>query len=108
MGFKLQDRIRQMRGIPGKYKRILTAIAQRARNDGTNFYESKETIAEKAGVSRWTAYRAIDGMVTLEQWSRRRATSAQIPTVRRVLTTSYGGEPLDGEPSTLTSMLSSA
>jgi len=65
MGFKLQDRIQQMRGIPGKYKRILTAIAQRARNDGTNFYESKDTIADKAGVSRWTAYRNIDDMVDL-------------------------------------------
>ena len=66
MGFKLQDKIQQMRGIPGKYKRVLTAIAQRARNEGTNFYESKDTIAAKAGVNRATVYRNIDRMVDLK------------------------------------------
>ena len=65
MGFKLQDKIQQMRGIPGKYKRVLTAIANRARNDGTNFFESKETVGSKSGVVRTTAYRNIRGLKAL-------------------------------------------
>jgi len=65
MGFKLQDQIQKMRGIPGKYKRVLTAIANRARNDGTNFFEAKETTAAKSGVDRSTAFRNMDDLTKM-------------------------------------------
>jgi hypothetical protein len=65
MGFKLQDKIQKMRGIPGKYKRVLTAIANRARNDGTNFFEAKETIGAKSGVDRSTAFRNMDDLTKM-------------------------------------------
>lgn len=65
MGFKLQDQIQKMRGIPGKYKRVLTAIANRARNDGTNFFEAKETIGAKSGVDRSTAFRNMDDLTEM-------------------------------------------
>ncbi|HXJ03670.1 MAG TPA: hypothetical protein VNH65_01135 [Candidatus Acidoferrum sp.] len=54
-----------MRGIPGKYKRVLTAIANRARNDGTNFFEAKETIGAKSGVDRSTAFRNMDDLTKM-------------------------------------------
>lgn len=63
MGFKLVEQIQLMKHIPAKYKRILMAMAQRSRNDGTNFYESKETIAGKASASRWTVYRNLEDLV---------------------------------------------
>jgi hypothetical protein len=49
--------------MPGKYKRILLAIARRAKNDGTNMYASKETLADLAGVSRWTVYRHLPDLL---------------------------------------------
>jgi Helix-turn-helix domain len=60
MSFKLQDRIQGIKGVPGKHKRLLVALAKRARNDGTNIYASKETLGELAGVSERTAYRILD------------------------------------------------
>jgi hypothetical protein len=63
MGFKLVEKIQLMKHVPSKYKRILMAIAQRSRNDGTNFYESKETIAGKASSSRWTVYRNLEDLI---------------------------------------------
>ncbi|HET9283183.1 MAG TPA: hypothetical protein VFR24_14580 [Candidatus Angelobacter sp.] len=63
MGFKLVEKIQLMKHVPSKYKRILMAVAQRSRNDGTNFYESKETIAGKASSSRWTVYRNLEDLI---------------------------------------------
>ena len=63
MSFKLQDRIQGTKGLPGKHKRLLVAMAKRARNDGTNIYPAKETLGELAGVSERTAYRILDQLV---------------------------------------------
>ena len=49
--------------MPGKHKRVLLAFAARANNDGTNIYAAKETIADDAGVSRWTIYRNLDDLL---------------------------------------------
>lgn len=63
MSFKLQDAIQKIKGIPGKYKRVLLAASSHARKDGSNIWASKETIGAGAGVSRWTAYRNIDPLI---------------------------------------------
>jgi hypothetical protein len=63
MSFKLQDRIQSIKGMPGKYKRILLAIARRAKNDGTNMYASKKDLADLAGVSKWTVFRNLDDLI---------------------------------------------
>src|SRR5271170_2171714 len=56
MSRKLQAQIQDIKGLPGKFKRILLAWASFANNDGTNIFPAKETVAERAGVSRWTVY----------------------------------------------------
>jgi hypothetical protein len=63
MSFKLQDRIQSIKGLPGKYKRILLAIARRAHKDGTNIYSSKEDLGGLAGVSRYTVYRHLPTLI---------------------------------------------
>src|SRR5581483_3193207 len=65
MSFKLQDEIQKIKGMPGKYKRVLLAAASHARKDGSNIYASKETLGDGAGVSRWTAYRNIDPLIEM-------------------------------------------
>jgi len=65
MSFKLQDAIQKIKGMPGKYKRVLLAAASHARKDGSNIYASKETLGDGAGVSRWTAYRNIDPLIEM-------------------------------------------
>lgn len=60
MSFKLQDRIQGVKGLPGKYKRLLLAMAKHARNDGTNIYTSKQTLADEMGVDRKTVYRNME------------------------------------------------
>ena len=44
---------------------VITAIANRARNDGTNFFEAKETIGAKSGVDRSTAFRNMDDLTEM-------------------------------------------
>jgi hypothetical protein len=56
MSRKLQSQIQDIKGLPGKFKRILLAWASFANNDGKNIFPAKETVAERAGVSRWTIY----------------------------------------------------
>ena len=63
MSRKLQSQIQSIKKMPGKHKRVLLAFAARANNDGTNIYAAKETIADDAGVSRWTVYRNLDDLV---------------------------------------------
>jgi hypothetical protein len=63
MSFKLQDRIQGIKGLPGKYKRLLLAMAKHARNDGTNIYTAKQTMADEMGVDRKTVYRNMEVMV---------------------------------------------
>ena len=59
----LQSQIQSIKKMPGKHKRVLLAFAARANNDGTNVYAAKETIADDAGVSRWTIYRNLDDLL---------------------------------------------
>src|ERR1700722_2295114 len=65
MSMKLVTRIKDLRGIPGKYKRGLEAWAAFANNDGGNIFASKESVAAKAGISKWTVFRNTDDLVAL-------------------------------------------
>jgi hypothetical protein len=60
MSRKLQSRIQDIKGLPGRFKRILLAWASFANNDGTNIFPSKETVGDRAGVSRWAVYENTD------------------------------------------------
>jgi hypothetical protein len=60
MSRKLQSQIQVIKNLPGRFKRILLAWASFANNDGTNIFPAKETVAERAGVSRWTVYDNTD------------------------------------------------
>jgi hypothetical protein len=60
MSRKLQSQIQDIKGLPGRFKRILLAWASFANNDGANIFPAKETVAERAGVSRWTVYDNTD------------------------------------------------
>src|SRR5258708_3722619 len=57
MSRKLQARIQDIKGLPGKHKRVLLAWASFANNDGTNIFASSEIAAQKAGIARTTLYR---------------------------------------------------
>ena len=63
MGFKLQDRIQRTKGLPGKYKRLLLAMASHAYKDGTNVWAAKTTLAEEMGTDRRTVNRNMDGLL---------------------------------------------
>jgi len=52
-----------IKGLPGKYKRLLLAMAKHARNDGTNIYAAKQTLGDEMGVDRKTVYRNMDVLV---------------------------------------------
>ena len=39
-----------IKGVPGRFKRILLAWASFANNDGTNIFPSKETVGDRAGI----------------------------------------------------------
>ena len=65
MSMKLVTRIKDLKGIPGKYKRVLEAWAAFANHDGTNIFASKESVADKAGVSKWTVFRNTDDLVAI-------------------------------------------
>lgn len=56
MSRRLLAQIQDIKGLPGRFKRILLAWASFANNDGTNIFSAKETVGERAGVSRWTVY----------------------------------------------------
>jgi hypothetical protein len=60
MSRKLQSQIQDIKGVPGRFKRILLAWASFANNDGTNIFPSKEMVGDRAGVSRWTVYENTD------------------------------------------------
>lgn len=60
MSRKLVTIIQDIKGFPGKYKRVLQAWASFANNDGSNIFASKEAVAQRAGVSRWTVYENTD------------------------------------------------
>jgi hypothetical protein len=63
MGFKLQDRIQRTKGLPGKYKRLLLAMASHADKYGANVWAAKTTLAAEMGVSRFTVNRNMDGLL---------------------------------------------
>jgi hypothetical protein len=63
MSFKLQDRIQRTKGLPGKYKRLLLAMASHARNDGTNIIAAKTTLAAEMGTDRRTVNRNMDSLL---------------------------------------------
>ena len=63
MSRKLVVLIQDIKGLPGKYKRVLQAWASFANNDGTNIFASKETVAARAGISRWTVYENTDDLI---------------------------------------------
>jgi hypothetical protein len=60
MSRKLVTIIQKIKGLPGKYKRVLLAWASFANNDGSNIFASKESVAARAGISRWTVYENSD------------------------------------------------
>lgn len=62
MSRKLVTLIQDIKGLPGKYKRVLQAWASFANNDGTNIFASKGAVAARAGVSRWTVYENTDAL----------------------------------------------
>ena len=62
MSRKLVSLIQDIKGLPGKYKRVLQAWASFANNDGTNIFASKETVGARAGVSRWTVYENTEAL----------------------------------------------
>lgn len=63
MSSRLVTRIQDIKGIPGKYKRVLCAWAAFANNDGTSIRPKKESVGAKAGVSRWTVYKNTDDLI---------------------------------------------
>jgi hypothetical protein len=65
MSYKIRDQIAKLKGVPAKHKRVLDAWASFADKDGTNIYASKEAVAERAGISRWTVYRNTDDLVDI-------------------------------------------
>jgi len=62
MSRKLVTIVQDIKGFPGKYKRVLQAWASFANNDGTNIFASKEAVAQRAGVSRWTVYQNTEAL----------------------------------------------
>jgi hypothetical protein len=65
MSMKLVTKIKDIKGIPGKSKRVLEAWAAFANHDGTNIFASKESVASKAGISKWTVFRNTDDLVAV-------------------------------------------
>jgi hypothetical protein len=63
MSSRLVTKIKDIKGIPGKHKRVLEAWAAFANNDGTNIYPSKEKVAQKATISRWTVYKNTEDLI---------------------------------------------
>src|ERR1019366_9661095 len=63
MSSRLVTKIQDIKGIPGKHKRVLCAWAAFANNDGTSIRPKKESVAAKAGISRWTVYRNTDDLL---------------------------------------------
>ena len=63
MSYKIRDQIAKLKGVPARHKRVLDAWASFADKDGTNIYASKEAVAERAGISRWTVYRNTNDLV---------------------------------------------
>lgn len=63
MSRKLVSLIQDIKGLPGKYKRVLLAWAAFANNDGTNIFATKESVGKKAGISRWTVYRHTEDLI---------------------------------------------
>lgn len=63
MSSRLVTKIKDIKGIPGKYKRVLEAWAAFANNDGTSIRPMKESVADKAGISRWTVYKNTDDLL---------------------------------------------
>lgn len=62
MSRKLVTIIQDIKGLPGKYKRVLQAWASFANNDGSNIFASKEAVAQRAGISRWTVYQNTEAL----------------------------------------------
>jgi hypothetical protein len=65
MSMRLVTKIKETKGIPGKYKRVLEAWASWASNDGTNIWAAAKTVADRAGISRWTVYRHTEVFVAV-------------------------------------------
>ena len=63
MSRKLVTTILDIKGIPGKHKRVLLAWAAFANNDGTNIYPAKERVAQKAGINRSTVYHNTEDLI---------------------------------------------
>ena len=63
MSYRIVDAIKKNKVLPGKCKRVLEAWASFANADGTNIRPSKEKVAERAGISRWTCYRRTDDLL---------------------------------------------
>jgi hypothetical protein len=73
MSRKLVTIIQDIKGFPGKYKRVLQAWASFANNDGTNIFASKEAVAQRAGVSRWTVYQNTEALEAVDVMLRSRS-----------------------------------
>jgi hypothetical protein len=72
MSRKLVTTIQDIKGIPGKHKRVLLAWAAFANNDGTNIFPGKEKVAQKAGICRESVYRDKGADTTAENEASRR------------------------------------
>jgi hypothetical protein len=63
MSRKLVSKIQDIKGLPAKHKRVLEGWAAFANNDGTNIFASKESVAEKKSISKWTVFRNTEDLV---------------------------------------------
>jgi hypothetical protein len=66
MSYKLVDQIiRKSRAASGSAKAILIAMATYAEDDGTDIFPAMNNLADDAGISERTAYRAVDELLEL-------------------------------------------
>src|SRR6266516_4500677 len=63
MSRQLVSKIQSIKGLPAKHKRVLLAWASFANNDGTSIRPKKESVADRAGISRWTVYKNTDDLI---------------------------------------------
>jgi hypothetical protein len=63
MSRRLVSLIQDTKKLPGRFKRVLMALASYANNDGTNVFPSKAAVGDKAGISKWTVYRNLDPLL---------------------------------------------
>ena len=83
MSSRLVTKIQDIKGMSGKHKRVLQAWAAFANNDGTNIFASKESVANKAGISRSTIYHNTEDLMKVGILVQAEKHTCKIPTCNK-------------------------